>query len=172
MTASASSPRWRLAPWQIGLGSLWALVIVALEIFVVVTYFATQRASQAFAVDLDVQTDLVNVQRHAFLLRVETGKVLNNPSLPLTEIDKQRAVLSAQLNILRGQAATKSEVLQAAQATEDTLQAYDALMAPMRQTPTTELALSLRPQVEKLFASLDLEILKPVYDLAAALSIL
>ncbi len=166
MTALTAPRSWRLTPFQIGLGAAWVIFIIATEVVIVLTYFASQASTNTFNQDSDITADLANIQRHTLLLQIETNKLLDNPQLGLDIIQTQRASLSSQLKVLTAQAAGKTEILSAAQAIQDTIQEYDRLIAQLGENPSpTELA-AAQSNFDALFVRLDRELIKPSYDRA------
>ncbi|GAB4501800.1 MAG: hypothetical protein Fur0035_13440 [Anaerolineales bacterium] len=161
---TVSPSRARISPWLTGTGVLLLLVILAFSVLIFQNFTATQAADATFRHETDLITDLTNIQRGNLLLQLATNNLLSGDAPGLEEIDRYRASLASQVRIFAAQAADRPQAAQAAQDIQRALDEYDALLTPLRQSPSPAAYAQARPAFDALFKRLDVEFIKPAYD--------
>ncbi|GAB4485324.1 MAG: hypothetical protein OHK0010_03940 [Anaerolineales bacterium] len=161
---TVSPSRARISPWLTGTGVLLLLVILAFSVLIFQNFTATQAADATFRHETDLITDLTNIQRGNLLLQLATNNLLSGDAPGLEEIDRYRAALASQVRIFAAQSADRPQAAQAAQDIQRALDEYDALLTPLRQSPSPAAYAQARPAFDALFKRLDVELIKPAYD--------
>lgn len=164
MIPTPTTHRWRFSPLQVVLGVAWGIFILAIETLIVVIYFSNQTATASFRQSGATVTNLANLQRKVLLLQIKTINLLNDPNIGFDEIDQQRALLSAHMNILTAQAQNDSEVLAAIEKIEESLTEYDGLINTLRDNRSATLYTQAQLDFDELFHRLERQQVKLIYD--------
>jgi serine phosphatase RsbU (regulator of sigma subunit) len=128
-----------------------ALAIAGLVLSVYINIIATNSAFRGSY----VLTDLTDIQRAILRLHNANSKGLSTSPIEFELIDLQRALLSSQLRLAEGEAATNVEVAAGLSRIQTMLEEYDAGLAFLRANPTPEQISSSAVELDDLLTDLE-----------------
>lgn len=146
---------------QFIIGMVGAIFLTAILSVVFLSFQSSTRSREAFLVDSEALATLSNIQRHWLLLHVETRAWLDDPSIGTEEIENQRALLTAQLRVIKPYIENNLSVSRRIANIEASLIEYDALLAEAQASDDPQ---AYKAPLTELLQNEEAEQIKRAYD--------
>lgn len=158
----ARALRKTLTPVQFGLIVAVGVLVIAVQILILRTYFNSSNTANEFKEASFLFTSLADIQREVLLLQLETNRVFQDPNPDIKSLKLRRALLANQLRLQSNQSADKPLIAPAVKEIKSTLDQYDTMLA--RFTESDMSMASINPdQIYDVLSGLGLQT-KTLYD--------